>query len=120
MYDGNACCACCARSYNCSTKIEVDALVLWIDWSMYILTLAEQSWEYDQSFFIVWGSLLGTRNFTIEARSHRYEIQESLSYMGYAGTFVLNTPHHVTSARKSLIQNQVERRPETMTDPVTE
>lgn len=117
MYDGNACCACCARLYNCSIKIEADARVSSWDWSMNILTLA---WEYDQSFFIVWGSLLGTRNFTIEARSHRYEIQESLSYMGYAGRFVLNTPHHVTPARKSLIQNQVERRPETMTDPVTE
>lgn len=38
MYDGNACCACCARSYNCSIKIEADARVASSDWSMYILT----------------------------------------------------------------------------------
>lgn len=49
-------------------------------WFMYILTgrkVLGDMGEYDQSFFIVWGSLLGTRNFTMTTDSHRYEIQES-------------------------------------------
>lgn len=40
--------------------------------------------EYDQSFFIVWGSLLGTRNFTMATDMRSKSLP---SYMVNAGTF---------------------------------